>query len=185
MRKISLMVAFVAGAFAALSMPVSDAQLFRRNVRPATFVVPQPMPERVVVEQAKPQAVTPAADATARKTGIVFKIAVRQQLRKEFRSQGYGILKSMQMANQASDEMIDGLIADAEALSGVKVVGTAIGDGKIIDAILDFFKSPQGQALIEALIKLILSLLANAVPGSAEFYVLLDMLANVSSVYNL
>ena len=57
-----------------------------------------------------------------------------------------------------------GLIGDAETISGVKVVGTAIGDGKIIDAIIDFFKSPQGQALIEALIKLILSLLAYVEP---------------------
>lgn len=108
----------------------------------------------------EPPAVVSAAqvEATAKKPGAVFCIAVRAKLRQEFRAKGYGLLESIRMANAASDEVIAGLIADAEKMSGVKVVGTAIGDGKIIDAIIGFFKSPQGQALLDALIKLLLGL---------------------------
>lgn len=114
----------------------------------------------VVGKVADEPAVVAAAqvEATAKKPGAVFCIAVRAKLRQEFRAKGYGLLESIRMANAASDEVIAGLIADAEKMSGVKVVGTAIGDGKIIDAIIGFFKSPQGQALLDALIKLLLGL---------------------------
>jgi hypothetical protein len=47
------------------------------------------------------------------------------------------------------------------ALGAAEAAGTAgaLGDGTIIQAILDFFKSPQGQAVIAALVKLLLTAL--------------------------
>jgi hypothetical protein len=150
------------GCFLVAAMPSSvNAQLFKRHQKAQSHAaIPVTVAEIHAAEVAQP----PVVEATAKKPGAAFCIAVRMELAKSFRKQGHGFLKARQLANQASDEVIATLIADAETLSGVKVVGTAIGDGKIIDAIIDFFKSPQGQALIEALIKLILSLLATAEP---------------------
>lgn len=36
----------------------------------------------------------------------------------------------------------------------------ALGDGTIINAIIEFFKSPEGQALISALVKMLIAMLA-------------------------
>lgn len=40
----------------------------------------------------------------------------------------------------------------------------AIGDGTIINAIINFFKSPQGQAIITALVNALIHVLVPAVP---------------------
>ena len=111
------------------------------------------------VEVLQPPAAAAQVEATAKKTGVVFNIALRAKIRQELRAKGYGIVESARLANQTTDEVINFVMADAEALSGTKVVGTAIGDGKIFQAIIDFFKSPQGQALLDALLKLLLGLL--------------------------
>lgn len=98
-------------------------------------------------------------EATAKKTGPIFNIAVRMKMREKLKEKGYGPLQIARAMRHVDDEVINSVMADAETLSGVKVVGTAIGDGKIIDAILDWLKSPQGQAFIDALLKLLLGLL--------------------------
>lgn len=154
------------------SLAVADAQSGRRETLPAP----------VALATAPTETQPAKVETTAKKPGIAFCVAVRTKLRQEYRKQGKGLIESIRLANQATDAVIAGLIDDAEALAGVKIVGTAIGDGKIIDAILDFFKSPQGQALLDALLKLLLGLLAQAEPGSAQFYALLEMIGHVQMI---
>lgn len=77
--------------------------------------------------------------------------------RRELSKQGY----SFRQINDAMSQ-VDGQAVDAAAFSAgpdaEKAVG-ALGDGQIIQAILDFLKSPQGQALLDALVKMLIALL--------------------------
>lgn len=164
MKKLVMIVAFLIGVFAV--------------VRPAeSQILRKPVPQVVVVKSA-----TSDSTAEAKKPGAAFCVAVRIELAKAFRKQGHGFLKARLMANQATDEVIASVVADAETLSGAKVVGTAIGDGKIIDAILDWLKTPQGQAFIDAILKLLLGLLAVADPGSPEYFAILEMIQVYASL---
>lgn len=148
MKRFILGLGLFMGYFGLVAAVPAEPQGFKKRAVPTVVVK---------VEQAP----APAAqvEATAKKTGPVFNAVVRMRLRQEFRKQGLGVIESIRKANQATDEVISGLTDDAEKISGTKVVGTAIGDGKIIDAIVDFFKSPQGQAFLDALLKLLLGLL--------------------------
>ena len=89
------------------------------------------------------------------------------------REKGRGFLTALQLAASVDDQTIaDGLTATA-ADQGVTLppelaqstapgaVG-AIGDGKIIAAIIAFFQSPAGQALLAALVQALIALLAGA-----------------------
>jgi hypothetical protein len=69
---------------------------------------------------------------------------------------GYRLRDVNDVLSDVTDDVID---AEIVALNLPPMVG-AIGDGSIIQAILDFFKSPEGQALIAALVKMLLGLLA-------------------------
>lgn len=166
MKKLILFALVLTGT--TLFLAPAEGQIFRRSAPVVVVAAPQPAAQVVAAPKAP---------------GPVFCAAVRAHLRKEFRKQGMGLIESIRKANDVTDEVIAGLIPDAEKVSGQKV--GAIGDGKIIDAIIEWFKSPQGQALIAALVQLILGLLAVVSPGSPEFYVLLDMLAQVRVVLNL
>lgn len=148
MKRLFGSLAMIASAFTLIAAVPSDGQVLRKKAVPVVIVKTETLPQ-------------PAAqvEATARKTGVVFNAVIRSKLRQEFRKQGLGLVESIRKANQATDDVIAGLVDDAEKISGVQVVGTAIGDGKFLDAIFEWFKSPQGQAFLDALLKLLLGLL--------------------------
>lgn len=80
----------------------------------------------------------------------LFNALVRRAARRELEKRGY--------TDQNIDDMLacatSDVIADAQAKAGVEM--GAIGDGTILNAIIEFLKSPAGQALIQALIALLL-----------------------------
>lgn len=151
MKRLLGCVALFAAYFGVIAAIPADPQVFKKKsvtVTKSKEVLPQPAP-----------AAAAQVEATAKKTGPIFNIAVRMKMREKLREKGYGPLQIARALRQIDDEVINSVMSDAETLSGVKVVGTAIGDGKIIDAILEWLKSPQGQAFIDALLKLLLGLL--------------------------
>ena len=103
-----------------------------------------------------------AVKSDSKTLGPVACEVVRVHLRREYRKQGMSPLDSIRAANRVSDEVINGLVPNAERLSGQKF--GAIGDGKIFQAIMDFLKSPAGRALIDALVKLLIDMLADVMP---------------------
>lgn len=155
MKRFLAPLSMIVVAFAIVAAVPSDvqSQVFRKmavTVTKAKEVLPQPPAAPAAAAQ---------VEATAKKTGPIFNVAVRMKMREKLREKGYGPLQIARALRHIDDEVINSVMADAETLSGVKVVGTAIGDGKIIDAILEWLKSPQGQAFIDALLKLLLGLL--------------------------
>lgn len=77
--------------------------------------------------------------------------------RRELSNQGY----SFRQINEAMSH-VDGQAVSAAAFSaGPEVEGAVgkLGDGTIIQAIVDFLKSPQGQALIQALVQMLIHLI--------------------------
>ena len=103
---------------------------------------------------AKADDVTPPPD---KQLGPVACVAVRLQVFKQLRAQGHSVRESFQINRGATDELITGLVPEAEKVSSQKF--GAIGDGKILQAIIDFFQSPQGQQLITALVQMLIHLL--------------------------
>lgn len=81
---------------------------------------------------------------------------LRRELRLELRKRGYGVAAIASVIGAVDEPTIK----ECGTLMGVE----AIGDGSIlrqlIDAFLEFLRSEQGQALIAALLKLLLGLLA-------------------------
>ena len=120
---------------------------------PSKLDVPKPTTE----EQSGPTVV---------KHSKAFYAAVRMQAAKHLRADGHGILESRRLANKLTDEVIDQSIPDAEAVAGAKF--GAIGDGTILQKIIDFFNSPTGKGIIDALIQI---LLHSIVPVSHQFHV--------------
>lgn len=69
---------------------------------------------------------------------------------------------SFRDTNRAMSYWDEELIAMAAIQAKVEVPdfdGMALGDGTIIQAIIDFFKSEAGQKLIDAIVQLLLSLI--------------------------
>ena len=84
-----------------------------------------------------------------------------------------GLLEAFKTVNEKTvpNAVIDAAIPDAETASGTKVPATwsvtkgkggALGDGTILNAIIAFFQSPQGQALINTLIQLLIHALGGS-----------------------
>lgn len=86
--------------------------------------------------------------------GPLFTIATKLRCRAALRAKGY----SRSEINSVIDAVDDDSIGVAMAETGNNTVG-AIGDGTILAAIIEWLKSPQGQAFIDALLKLLLGLL--------------------------
>jgi hypothetical protein len=87
--------------------------------------------------------------------GLVLTIHARLAAGRELRHCGYTF-------RQVRDAMscVDSDVVDAAAMmAGVVEKVGAIGDGKILQAIIDFFKSPEGQALIKAIVEMLITLL--------------------------
>lgn len=69
------------------------------------------------------------------------------------KAHGMSIADARQMTADLDDEEIDSAVEQTE---GAKEAVGAIGDGSLLQKLIDFISSPQGQALIALLIKLIL-----------------------------
>lgn len=92
--------------------------------------------------------------------GPLFNTRLRLAARAELRSRGYSFGEINDIVWAADDDVIDAAIEQAELdAPGVKAALGALGDGTIIQAIIDFLKSPAGQALLQALIALLLGML--------------------------
>ncbi len=78
--------------------------------------------------------------------------------RHELRAKGY----SFSEINTAMGQIDDHAIEAAAIMAGPETEGAvhALGDGKILQAILDFLKSPQGQELIKALVSMLIALIS-------------------------
>lgn len=127
----------------------------------------------IPVPGGKAKADAPAAAGESKKLGPVACAVVRIHLTKEYQKQGLGRVAALRKAREADDETINGLVAEAEKVAQTKMAGAKfgqIGDGSFIQAIVDFFKSPAGQALIQALIELITHLLAVSTPAPPDLY---------------
>lgn len=83
-------------------------------------------------------------------------VGARLAARRELRKQGLSNDKIQAAIDACTDEVIDLAAEDAKVGAVVELPG-AIGDGTILQKIIDFFNSPTGQALMAALIKLLLS----------------------------
>lgn len=81
---------------------------------------------------------------------------------KQLRQMGEGLFAANGMVASVPDEDIEAKAAiDPGYLEAANQM-TAIGGGTLIAAIIAFFQSAQGQAIIAALVKLILGLLVGA-----------------------
>lgn len=111
--------------------------------------------------QPMPQAVTATPSPLAGHYGLI-----KIQVSKALQAKGMPRLQALRTAMSMSNEEIDALIPTAEAMAtqelGKPVKLGKIGDGSIIKAIEAFFASPQGQALMQALVALIIGLLPKA-----------------------
>lgn len=85
--------------------------------------------------------------------GPLVTILARAKCRSALREKGYSFRQINDVIHAVDDEAISWACVETS------ISPSAIGDGKIIDAILDFFKSPEGQALLAALIKMLLALI--------------------------
>ena len=80
---------------------------------------------------------------------------LKLRVRAGLRAQGKGFAEINHLMDGWDDElptMAAALLPDAEQAAAVG----ALGDGTLIQALIDFLKSPAGKALIEMLIKLLL-----------------------------
>jgi hypothetical protein len=100
------------------------------------------------------------------------KVRARQQAAAEYAdAHKIGFLKALRKVREIDDEEMDACCMQAAGVAGVELAAVpfasataagavgAIGDGHIIKAIIDWLKTPQGQAFIKALISIILALL--------------------------
>lgn len=82
----------------------------------------------------------------------LFYSRTRIQVRAELQRRGYSFRDASDLASDLDDDTIDAAVVEADAVAQV----SAIGDGRIIDAIIGFFKSPAGQMLLDLLLKLLI-----------------------------
>lgn len=85
--------------------------------------------------------------------GPLFRAITKAKCRQKLRQKGYGIWEIAGVIDAVDDESISWAVSQ----SGVDM--SAIGDGTFLDKLFEFFKSPQGQAFLDALLKLLLGLL--------------------------
>lgn len=82
---------------------------------------------------------------------------VKLRARRELLEQGYGRSEVRALMVLCDDARVDEAVASSGA--SVPQVASAIGDGSIIKAIMEFLQSEAGQALIKALLALLMSLI--------------------------
>ena len=79
---------------------------------------------------------------------------IRQECRVQLEDLGYSDDHINSVIGQITDTKVH------EVASEIPDAVGKLGDGTILQAIIDFLKSPQGQQLIAALVKMLISLLA-------------------------
>lgn len=85
--------------------------------------------------------------------GPVFNLLARRVCRRKLLETGkYSRWEIQDALDDLDDDVIDVTYASVAGAS-------AIGDGKILDAIIAWFQSEQGKAFIDALLKILLALL--------------------------
>lgn len=82
-------------------------------------------------------------------------LKLRIQVRRELQRHGY----SNSLINEVIGEVNTPNVQKCAAEVGIQ----EFGDGSLIDLIREFFKSPAGQALLDALVKMLLALLMGLV----------------------
>lgn len=88
--------------------------------------------------------------------GPLFRGLVRVRLRTALRRKGYSFGQAWDMVDEAEDDVLDELITTAAEQTNAVA---AIGDGKLLQALLDWLKSEQGAAFLDALLKLLLAMI--------------------------
>jgi hypothetical protein len=114
----------------------------------------------VPVPGGKAKASPPAAAAEPKKIGPVAGVIIRLEVAKHLMKKDPSLSRhaALKKAREiADDDTLNALAPDAEKVAGQKF--GAIGDGSIWQAIVDFIKSPAGQALIKALIDMIIHMI--------------------------
>lgn len=86
--------------------------------------------------------------------GPLLTMVARAKCRAALRDKGY----TFRQINRVIDSVDDDAVS--WAMETTQIDASAIGDGTLIDKIFEWFKSPQGQAFLDALLKLLLGLLA-------------------------
>jgi hypothetical protein len=130
---------------------VADAQVLPRNrVQAAPQFIPVPGGQTTAAPvTANDKKIGPVA-------GVIIRLEVATHLmKKDPTLSRHAALKKAR--DIADDDTLNALAPDAEKLTGQKF--GAIGDGSIWQAIVDFIKSPAGQALIKALIDMIIHMI--------------------------
>jgi hypothetical protein len=80
----------------------------------------------------------------------------RARVREQLRAQGKGFLESFQLASQVDADTVATAAALAPPSVQSKAMGFgSVGDGSILNAILDFLNSDLGKALVALIISLI------------------------------
>lgn len=88
--------------------------------------------------------------------GLVFRARTQIAVAAALRQRGLGFFEARKLASSVDDDTIQ----LAMSMAPPEVVGAvgALGDGTILQAIIDFFKSPLGQQLIQLILSLLLGL---------------------------
>lgn len=151
----ALAVALVFAAFCGSA----DAGPFRRLLRGPTPECSGPRCQAQSAAEANPllavvpdhPAATAAAEAAAFRGGADFHRLTRLKVASALRKQGLSLRDARELSQELTDKDIDA------AASRAGVTASAIGDGKFLQAIIDFLKSPAGQKLIDLLIGILIS----------------------------
>jgi hypothetical protein len=97
------------------------------------------------------QAAVPVAETAAFRGGADFHRLTRLKVAAALRKQGHSLRDARELSQELTDKDIDA----AASRAGVSM--SAIGDGKFLQAIIDFLKSPAGQKLIDLLIGILIN----------------------------
>lgn len=84
--------------------------------------------------------------------GPLFRVRMQLAVAAGLRQRGYGLLEARRLAQTVDDDLI------VAAAMQAAIPMAAIGDGTILQVILDFLSSPLGQQLIQAIIALLTGL---------------------------
>jgi len=137
-------------------LPVARAVPACGTVYPAADSMACDAPPATLPFAAGATAVGDDSLASAGRRDPLFYRLVKMRTRLALRRRGVSGLDAWAAVEDMDDETIDAVAA----AGGPMATAAGIGDGKILDAILEFLRSEQGQALIAALVKLLLGLLA-------------------------
>lgn len=85
--------------------------------------------------------------------GPIFYLFARTAARRKLRAAGYSFRDINDAMDELDDDSIDAVAATMPAMA--PLVG-----GPVLDAIIAFFQSEQGKALIEALVKMLIALIS-------------------------